>query len=56
MTTTIIVTPSGHACPVSPCPATPGAVSRLSEEIKRQANISLAVIKLHPVPKGKTYD
>jgi hypothetical protein len=56
MTTTIIVTPSGHACPVSPCPATPGAVSRLSDEIKRQANISLAVIKLNPVPKGQTYD
>jgi hypothetical protein len=54
MTTTIIVTPSGLACPVSPCPATPGAVSRLSEEIKRQANISLAKIKLHPVPKKDT--
>jgi hypothetical protein len=54
--TPIIVTPSGHACPVSPCPATPGAQSRLSDEIKRQANISLAKIKLHPVPKGQTYE
>ena len=52
----IYVTPSGHACPVSPCPATPGAVSRLSNEIKRQAHISLAKIKLNPVPKGQTYD
>jgi hypothetical protein len=42
--------------PQAPCPATPGAVSRLSEEIKRQANISLAKIKLNPVPKGQTYD
>ena len=52
----IYVHPLLGPMPQAPCPATPGAVSRLSEEIKRQANISLAKIKLNPVPKGQTYD
>lgn len=54
--TTIHVHPVLGPLPVSPCPATPGAVSKLSEKIRRQADISLAVIKLNPVPKGKTYE
>ena len=53
--TPIPVHPVFGPMPVSPCPATPGAVSRLSEEIRRQASISLAAIKANPVPKGKTY-
>lgn len=48
---TIPVTSAGTACPVAPCPASPAAQSRLSEEIRRQACISLAKIKLNPVPK-----
>jgi hypothetical protein len=63
MTTTIIVTPSGLACPVSPCPATPGAVSRLSDIYSAQKAITLAkspavmaALKSNPVPKGKSYE
>jgi hypothetical protein len=52
--TPIPVHPVLGPMPVAPAPATPGAVSRLPEEIRRQSNISLAVIKANPVPqRGK---
>lgn len=50
--TTIHVHPVLGPMPIAPCPATPGAVSKLSEEIRRQADISLAKMLLHPAPKG----
>lgn len=51
MPNAIPVHPVFGPMPVAPAPATPGAVSRLSEEIRRQASISLAVIKANPVPQ-----
>lgn len=52
----IIVTSDGTACPVAPCPETPETERRIEHEWQRQASISLARIKLNPVPKGTTYE
>lgn len=56
MPNTIIVTSSGTACPVAPVPDTPEVEREIAKEWQRQAAISLARIKLNPVPKGKTYE
>lgn len=53
---TIIVTSAGCAVTVAPCPATPRIERRIEQEWQRQASISLARIKLNPVPKGQTYE
>ena len=53
--TPITVTPAGTACPVTPVPETPEIKRKMAKEWQRQACISLARIKLNPVPKGQTY-
>ena len=63
MTSCIIVTSAGTACPVAPAPDTPKVERRIADLWNRQDAISLAksatvlrALASNPVPKGKTYE